>query len=49
MAVGELVYINIIYLTLIGIKGVKYIITFTDNYTKQMEVYFLKLKNAYSV
>jgi hypothetical protein len=33
-AAGELVYINVIYLTLISIKGVKYAITFTNNYTK---------------
>jgi hypothetical protein len=34
MVIGELVYINIIYFILIGITGVKYTITFTNNYIK---------------
>ena len=31
---GELVYINVIYFTPIGIKSTKYAIIFTDNYTR---------------
>ena len=34
---------------LVGIKGFKYTITFTNNYTRWMEVRFLRLKKAYSV
>ena len=49
IAVGELVYIDVIYLTPVGIKGFKYAITFTDNYTRWMEVHFLKSKEARSV
>ena len=49
MATGELIYIDVIYLTLISIKGAKYAITFTDNYTKWIKVRFFRLKEIYSV
>lgn len=48
-AAGELVHIDVIYLTPVGIKGFKYAITFTDDYTRWMEVRFLRSKEARSV